>query len=52
MERDIKDFVICGEKVSLRKITLEDTELIVKWINNERVRNNFVFKEVFTKEMH
>lgn len=52
MERDVKDFVICGEKVSLRKITLEDTDLIVKWRNNERVRNNFVFKEVFTKEMH
>ena len=52
MERDTKDFVICGEKVSLRKITLEDTDLIVKWRNNERVRNNFVYKVVFTKEIH
>ena len=31
---------------------MEDTDLIVKWRNNERVRNNFVFKEVFTKELH
>lgn len=52
MERGTQGFVIRGEKVSLRKITLEDTDLIVKWRNNERVRNNFVFKEVFTRELH
>ena len=39
MERGTQGFVIRGEKVSLRKITLEDTDLIVKWRNNERVRN-------------
>ena len=52
MKKERQDFAICGEKVSLRKITPEDTELIVKWRNNERVRKNFVFKEVFTKELH
>ncbi|MBO4457988.1 MAG: GNAT family N-acetyltransferase [Butyrivibrio sp.] len=52
MEREKEGFVIFGEKVSLRKITLKDTALIVKWRNNERVRDNFVFREHFTKEMH
>ena len=52
MGKGTHDFVICGEKVSLRKITPEDTELIVKWRNNERVRKNFVYKEAFTKELH
>ena len=52
MGKATQDYVICGEKVSLRKITPEDTGLIVKWRNNERVRKNFVFKEHFTKEMH
>ena len=52
MGKEIHDYVICGEKVSLRKITPEDTELIVKWRNNKRVRENFVFKEPFTKELH
>ncbi len=38
--------------VVLRPITKEDTPLIVAWRNNERVRTNFVFREVFTEEMH
>ena len=52
MERDTKDAFITGDKISLRKITLEDTDLIVKWRNNERVRNNFIFREYFTNDMH
>lgn len=41
-----------GKKVFLRPIQMEDTPLIVKWRNNENVRNNFVFQETFTNEMH
>ncbi|WP_051209322.1 GNAT family N-acetyltransferase [Butyrivibrio sp. WCD3002] len=41
-----------GTKVFLRKITYDDTPLIVKWRNNERVRNNFIYREVFTEEGH
>ena len=52
MGKENKGFAVIGEKVSLREITLEDTELIVKWRNNERVRGNFVFREHFTNEMH
>ena len=41
-----------GEAVSLRPITDEDTDLIVKWRNNERIRNNFVYRVEFTRRIH
>lgn len=41
-----------GELVSLRPITDEDTDLIVKWRNNERIRNNFVYRVEFTRQIH
>ena len=43
---------LTGERIVLRSITEEDTPLIVKWRNNERVRHNFMFRETFTEEMH
>ena len=43
---------INGSTVCLRPITMADTELIVKWRNNDRVRHNFVYQELFTKEGH
>ena len=33
-------------------ITISDTALIVKWRNNDSVRQNFIFQEPFTCEMH
>ena len=44
--------IIEGEKLILRPITREDTPLIVKWRNTESVRQNFIFRETFTEEMH
>lgn len=41
-----------SEKIFLRPIQMEDTPLIVKWRNNKSVRNNFVFQETFTNEIH
>lgn len=41
-----------GEHVALRPITRDDTDLIVSWRNNERIRNNFVYREHFTTEIH
>ena len=38
--------------VRLVPIQHSDTNLIVKWRNNPRVRNCFVFQEQFTVEMH
>ncbi len=46
------DFLKMGKKVSIRMITENDTALVVKWRNNERVRNNFIFREHFTEELH
>ena len=44
--------LIEGDKIYLRNITYEDTPLVVKWRNNERVRNNFIYREVFTEDIH
>lgn len=44
--------IIEGSKVNLRTITDDDTDLIVKWRNNARVFNNFVFSEKLTPQMH
>lgn len=41
-----------GDQVRLRLITSEDTDLIVKWRNNERVRQNFVYRVPFTRDIH
>ena len=45
-------FLTEGKLVALRNITDEDTDLVVSWRNNERVRNNFKYREHFTNEIH
>lgn len=47
-----EDNRIEGKQIFLRPITMEDTELIVKWRNEERVRSNFVYQAPFTRERH
>ena len=47
-----KEILKTGKLLSLRMITREDTDLVVKWRNNPRVRDNFVYREVFTREIH
>lgn len=44
--------MIEGSKLVLKSISKEHTPLIVKWRNNPNVRNNFIFQETFTEEMH
>lgn len=44
--------VIEGEKIYLRPITMDDTPMIVKWRNTDSVRNNFIFRETFTEQIH
>lgn len=44
--------VLTGEKVILRPITDADTDHIVQWRNTSSVRNNFIFRQTFTPEMH
>lgn len=44
--------ILSGQKVILRPITMEDTPLIVQWRNVPEVRQQFIFRETFTDEMH
>lgn len=41
-----------GQRICLRPITMEDTQRIVAWRNEERVRRNFIYQTPFTKEGH
>ncbi len=43
-------FCARGRLVSLRPMEEEDFPLIVKWRNNKRVRDNFIYREEFTLE--
>ena len=43
---------IIGEKIYLRPITYEDTDLIIQWRNADSVRKYFIYREPFTKEGH
>lgn len=38
--------------IYLRDMTLEDTDLIVKWRNSDGVRKHFIYQALFTKEGH
>lgn len=48
----MKEMIVEGETVYLRFISMEDTERIVKWRNQERVRRNFIYQTPFTAEGH
>lgn len=41
-----------NDRLRVRPISLEDTECIVTWRNRAHIRNNFIFREKFTVEMH
>ena len=38
--------------IYLRPITMDDTDLIVRWRNTDRVRKNFIYQKAFTPEGH
>lgn len=52
MEPTKKDVRVVGEKVYLRPITMEDTDLVVKWRNDERVVQNFIYRKPISREEH
>ncbi|MDD3368263.1 MAG: GNAT family protein [Lachnospiraceae bacterium] len=41
-----------GTHVYIRKSTLDDTDLIVRWRNSEVVRPYFLYQQLFTRESH
>ncbi|MBD5499937.1 MAG: UDP-4-amino-4,6-dideoxy-N-acetyl-beta-L-altrosamine N-acetyltransferase [Lachnospiraceae bacterium] len=44
--------IVEGRTVYLRPMTEEDTDLIVKWRNEDFVRKNFIYQKPFTREGH
>ena len=46
------DRLISGTKVFLRFMTVDDTDDIVRWRNSDRVRGNFIYQTLFTREGH
>ncbi len=41
-----------NDKLSVRPITMDDTDLIVEWRNKPRIMNNFLIREPITREDH
>ena len=52
MEKKEEDTLVFGEKVYLRRSTLEDTDRIVRWRNSELVMPYFLYRTPFTKASH
>ncbi len=48
----MQEIEIAGKKTVLRSMNRKDTEQIVRWRNNERVRSHFIYRETFTTEGH
>lgn len=44
--------ILWGRDIYLRHMTKEDTDLIVKWRNEDFVRKNFIYQKPFTREGH
>lgn len=46
------DFRIQGARIYLRPITVEDTEVVLKWRNSENVVNNFIYRKLISRQEH
>lgn len=44
--------IIESENLTYRKITVEDTEMVLKWRNSDAVRANFIYQPIITVEEH
>ncbi len=52
MEPTKKDVKVVGKQVYLRPITMEDTDLVIKWRNDENVVRNFIYRKPISREEH
>lgn len=43
---------VVNDKLSVRPITMDDTDLIVEWRNKPRIMNNFLIRKPITREDH
>lgn len=44
--------IIENNRIYLRPITIDDTDCIVRWRNQQFVRQNFIYRELFTTDSH
>ena len=44
--------VVEGKQVYLRYMTVEDTDMILRWRNSPIVRDNFIYRKEITREDH
>ena len=47
-----KDLKIHGQQIYLRPITIADTDDIVRWRNEKKVVENFIYRKPVSKEEH
>ncbi len=52
MEQVQKDLRLQGEQIYLRPITIEDTDMVVRWRNDSKVVENFIYREKISREEH
>lgn len=52
MEQVQKDLRIEGKQIYLRPITIEDTDNVVRWRNDQKIVENFIYRKPISKEEH
>lgn len=52
MEQVQKDLRIEGSQIYLRPITIEDTDHVVRWRNDKKIAENFIYRKNISKEEH
>lgn len=52
MEQVQKDLRIEGKQIYLRPITIEDTDNVLRWRNDQKIVENFIYRKPISKEEH
>lgn len=52
MEPVKNDLIIKGNKVYLRPITIEDTDMVISWRNKKEVVENFIYRKPISAKEH
>jgi UDP-4-amino-4,6-dideoxy-N-acetyl-beta-L-altrosamine N-acetyltransferase len=52
MECVKSDLIIKGKQIYLRPITIEDTDMVLKWRNKKEVVGNYIYRKPITTEEH
>lgn len=52
MKETVNEVLRIDDRLSVRPINIYDTDNIIKWRNNPRVMNNFLYRTPFTPEIH